>query len=267
MSLALSKASHALIGHMEADDERPPHAFSQLAAALAENATWHGAVGLATCVGWDRPGMRRYVEWQNQLATPEQMRAARFVEIPSLHQAGLFRREAVDQAVEGGEFRDDLRWAVDLHFWLNWFEKGLVVGRVPQILYKWRQHPGQQTRQHGRLSIANMRRCKIDFLTAPNAPLSPAHPAHVQVWSCGSTLRDWVEDLRTCEHPPANIEGVNWKPGTPLPRNCMSRSDLSSKCSQYNRLVRVFAYGMEKPRLKARATFPDWDDELDVFVA
>ena len=32
--------------------------------------------------------MQRYVAWQNTLLTPNEMRAARFLEIPCLHQVG-----------------------------------------------------------------------------------------------------------------------------------------------------------------------------------
>ena len=49
--------------------------------------TWSASFG--------RPGMSRYVGWQNTLQTPDELRAARFVEIPSLMQTGLFRRSAV----------------------------------------------------------------------------------------------------------------------------------------------------------------------------
>ena len=41
--------------------------------------------------------MARYVEWQNELLTPAAMRDGRFVELPSLRQTGLFRREALEK--------------------------------------------------------------------------------------------------------------------------------------------------------------------------
>jgi hypothetical protein len=52
---------------MESDDERPAHAFHTLAAALAEHAHWDGATSLTRCIGWDRPGMRRYVSRVHKL--------------------------------------------------------------------------------------------------------------------------------------------------------------------------------------------------------
>ena len=52
--------------------------------------------------------MRAYVTWQNGQVTPEQMAAARFVEMPALHQTSIFRRAAVTRVLEatGGAYRD-----------------------------------------------------------------------------------------------------------------------------------------------------------------
>merc|ERR1740138_1627863 len=120
MSLCLAQARHGLIGHMESDDERPQHAFEALSRALCTHPEWDGACCQTRCIGWDRPGMQRYVEWQNKQLTPADMRNGRFLEIPCLHQAGLFRRAAVMRATSpAGTFRDDADWAVDMHFWLS----------------------------------------------------------------------------------------------------------------------------------------------------
>jgi len=290
MTLALHRSSHPLIGHMESDDERPAHAFATLAAALAEHTHWDGACCLTRCIGWDRPGMRRYVDWQNRQCSPVAMRAARFVEIPCLHQAGLFRRAAVLAATDHrGAFRDDVQWAVDLHFWLSWFHARLTVGKVPHELFLWRQHPGQQTRSHGRLSIANLRKCKVHFLCRAGGPIHPprpssAHPstcasvsceaaAPVQVWGCGTTLTDWVADLRAAA-PSAMVTAVEWRPGDRLPEDVPDRAAAAREgagagagAEEAAALVRLFAFSMDKPQARTRAAISDWDDELDLFVA
>jgi hypothetical protein len=206
--------------------------------------------------------MNRYVDWQNTLLSPVAMRAGRFVEIPSLHQAGLFRRSAVIAATEGTlQFRDDPQWAVDMHFWLMWFHCGKVCGKIPEKTFFWRQHPKQQTRVHGRLSIENLRKCKADFICRPGGPLCRAAAGEavsaVQVWSIGSTLEGWVHDLLADGNPPGQVVPVEWKPGTPLP----------SVPTPPHRPVRLFAYGSEKVRNIVRQAMQDgWDDELDLFV-
>ena len=162
--LRLSKGRY--IGHMESDDERPGGAFQSMMKELRRHPEWDGVTSQTKCIGWEAEGMERYVAWQNSLTTPLLMQQARFLEIPSMHQAGIFRLEAVLKATGGhqGCFRDDEIWPVDTHFWLSFFDQGLVCGKVDQVLFHWRQHPGQQTRSHGRLSIENLRRCKCHFL-------------------------------------------------------------------------------------------------------
>ena len=51
-------------------------------------------------------------------------------------------------------------------------------------MFFWRQHPGQQTRRHGRLSIENLRRCKCDFLVGPQGSVVPES-------SYGFELSNW----------------------------------------------------------------------------
>eukprot|EP01050_Picozoa_sp_SAG11_P022082 SAG11_NODE_4077_length_2075_cov_3.279352_2_plen_62_part_01 len=60
-------------------------------ARLAAEPGWDGVSCGVELIGWDRPGMGGYVGWQNALLRPEAMAAARFVEIPALHQSAIFR--------------------------------------------------------------------------------------------------------------------------------------------------------------------------------
>ena len=126
---------------MESDDERPGGAFQSMMKALRRHPEWDGVTSQTKCIGWEAEGMERYVAWQNSLTTPELMQQARFLEIPSMHQAGIFRLAAVLKATGGhqGCFRDDEIWPVDMHFWLSFFDQGLVCGKVDQILFHWRQ--------------------------------------------------------------------------------------------------------------------------------
>ena len=271
MTRCLRLTQGKLIGHMESDDERPQGAFSSMVDALLSHPEWDGVTSLTKCIGWDSEGMKRYVEWQNRQNTTEKMKQARFLEIPSMHQTGVFRRVAVDLAIDGrhGCFRDDHMWAVDTHFWLNFFHKGLVCGKVNEILFYWRQHPGQQTRTHGRLSIENLRRCKCHFLCKDGGFIwedtERAEHVVVQVWTSGNseTLKGYTDDLREelrCLGKSSRCEvvGVEWKPGQELP----SLTKFKNR-----KFVRLFAFGMEKARQRVRAEISDWDDRRDIFVS
>jgi hypothetical protein len=104
--LAYRHARAPLIGEMESDDLRPPRCFLELKRALEANETWDGATSRVSLIGWDRPGMRRWIEWQNAQISPFEMATGRFLEIPALRGSGLFRRSAMER-VAAEEEEDD----------------------------------------------------------------------------------------------------------------------------------------------------------------
>lgn len=273
--LRLSKGRY--IGHMESDDERPDGAFQSMMRSLRVHPDWDGVTSLTKCIGWEAMGMERYVAWQNSLTTPELMQRARFLEIPSMHQAGMFRLEAVLKATGGhqGCFRDDEIWPVDTHFWLSFFDQGLVCGKVDQVLFHWRQHPGQQTRVHGRLSIENLRRCKCHYLCKEDGwiwrGVNSGETVRVEVWTSGGseTLSGWLNELnnelrRHNKTSRCTLVGVEWRPGQSIPDDGENQSNSVRPIKR----VRLFAFGMEKARQKVRNQMEDtWNDDVDIFVS
>ena len=94
----------------------------------------------------------------------------------------------------------------------------------------------------------------------------------MQVWGCGTTLTDWVADLRAAA-PTARVTAVEWRPGDRLPEDVPDRAAAAARegagegAEEVAALVRLFAFSMEKPQARTRAAISDWDDELDLFVA
>lgn len=75
---------------------------------------------------------------------------------------------------------------------------GIDIGMVPRMLFYWRQHSGQQTRSHGRLSVSDMRKCKCEFLCMDGGPIWPESSTEsvtIEIWRTGQTLDGWVDDL------------------------------------------------------------------------
>jgi len=282
MSLALARTTASLIAQMEADDRRPNEkAFALMIAALQAN-NWDGCSDAQPFGATDN--MRAYCAWQNALERPAALAASRFIEIPALHQTGLFTREAVEAvlAATGGCYRDgpappfagdgavaaELDVPVDSCWWLQFFAQGLTCGRVrsppsddaelPETaLFGWRQHPRQKTRVDGRLSTENLRAIKLD------AFLRAYKPKKVVMVSVGRTLEAWAAGLRDHEIAPADVVAVEWRP---------SKRQHAEDCPpQVVRAspdcVRAFAYGNAKARQRIRLRVPDWDDALDTFVA
>src|SRR5262249_59296966 len=90
---------------------------------------WDGVVSRAGVFGFRSEGMRRFVRWQNGLSGPDELARARFVEIPALHQCGLYRRAALEAAGGFVGASEERGWPLDIDFWMRWFERGLKAGR------------------------------------------------------------------------------------------------------------------------------------------
>lgn len=126
----------------------------------------------------------------------------------------------------------------------------------------------KQTRNHGRLSIPNMRRCKCEFLCKIGGPIwtgTETRSSHddvvIEIWSTGCTLDEWVQDM-TAEiahvGKTARVVVVNWKSGISRPTTIENGP----------RRIRLFSFGMEKVRQRVRAIFAsEWNDNDHIFVA
>ena len=215
MSLALSHARAELIAQMESDDERAsPAALATMIAALEARPDWDGVSCAVELVGWSRPGMAEYVAWQNSLLSPEEMAAARFIEIPALHQTAIFRRAAVDHvlASSGGRYRDgpaavaaaaaaaatssasaapaaveaaavgaaaagdELDTPVDLWWWLAFFDCGKRCGKLgPNPNPNLNPHPNPNPNPNPKQLRQAGRAAAARLATAPTA-------AHAHAW-------------------------------------------------------------------------------------
>ena len=244
LATGLASARAPLVAHMEADDRCAADRLCRLRDALDAHPEWDAVVSRAGLLGATTAGMRRYVAWQNALVEPAAMAAARFVEIPALHQTGLYRRARLEQV---GGFRADSRWPVDIDFWMRWFAAGAVVGRVRRVLYRWRQHPAQSTRTSPLHRPEALRACKAWYFVR-----GPAVGRAIDVYSVGATLVAWRDALT--EAGAADVRPVAWQPGARLPPPRPAA-------------VRVFAYGAPRVRARVAAALGAVDPERDWFAA
>lgn len=239
LQAALREARAPLVTHMEADDRCPPDRLRRLRDALTRHPDWDGVVSRVGLIGARSPGMRRYVTWQNGLRTPDAMARARFIEIPALHQAGLYRHERLASL---DAYRGDARWPVDIDFWMRWFAAGARVGKVGRVLYRWRQHPDQSTRTSPLHRLDALRACKAWYFVQ-----GPAQARPIDVYSVGRTLTGWTDALHTAGAP--DIHPIEWRALGPVPP---ARPNA----------IRLFVYGTTgvRQRIATQITDParDW---------
>lgn len=163
------------IARMDADDRCDPTRLSdQLAHARATGAQ------VVPCQWAPFPGGRaRYAAWQNALLTHEEMAAERFVEAPWMQGTALFHKAALE-AVGGwhaGDFMEDYDQVLRL------FAAGVRQEKLPACRYRWRIHPGQDTRRRGQDEV---RALKARHLALPD---------DAYVAGTGESLRAWAGRL------------------------------------------------------------------------
>jgi glycosyltransferase involved in cell wall biosynthesis len=152
----------ALVGRADADDLCLPERLLRQRRLLDERED----LAAVTCRVAPFPeeactaGMRRYFDWQNGLATPEQIARDRFVETPVAHPSLLLRTNALRSV---GGWRD-VDWPEDWDLVLRLHEAGLQIGRVDEVLYRWRVHDLQATRVDQRYSPASFLRARAHYL-------------------------------------------------------------------------------------------------------
>lgn len=244
---ALAASRAPLVAQVEADDRCPPDRLARLVAALAAHPEWHGVTSRAAAFGFASDGMRRYVAWQNALATPDAMARARFVEIPALHQTGLYRRAALEALGSFAGATQTGGWPLDIDFWMRWYERGFVAGKVPRVLYRWRQHARQSTRTRPSHAPESLRRCKAHYFAR-----GPARGRAIDVLSVGATLAGWCASLRAAGC--ADVRAIEWRASAAMP-------------ATRNHAIRLFAYGTAPARERVAAHLGRLDPDRDWFAA
>ena len=284
------------VGEMESDDLRPPRAFAELVEALEANPTWDCATSRIELCGSDREGMKRFERWQNDLLEPEALASGRFLEIPALRATALFRREKLNElrvkCGDGAIYRDLWQkdgvvldfaaapagapvaesrphrwWPVDSDFWNRWFHHGFTAGKVPKVLYHWRQYDAQSTRTHSRCSLEQLRRCKAYYfaLGALAGHFSPAPVRKIALYGVGETLDAWHEALeREISDQSAHVPESDRIAVVPL-----SHSPGFARWKPHDAtddVLHVFVFGMEPARAKIRRAINRSFDKLSTDV-
>lgn len=128
-----------------------------------------------------RQGFQIYLEWLNSLVSDSDIRREIFIESPLVHPSVMFRRAWVEK-VGGYQERG---WAEDYDLWLRLYLAGGKFGKVPQVLFSWREHPDRLTRTDNRYSLENFLRAKAHYLVC--GPL--AGRDGVILWGAGMVGR------------------------------------------------------------------------------
>lgn len=162
LQAGLAECRGDLVARMDADDLCRPDRFARQV-ALLDSRPDLSAVGSLVRVfplATRTAGMARYEGWLNSLVDPGEIARDLFVESPLVHPSVTFRLAAV---IEAGGYRDS-GGPEDYDLWLRMWERGALFGKVPEVLFFWRDHPGRVTRTDPRCHRDRFRDLKIGAL-------------------------------------------------------------------------------------------------------
>jgi len=179
----LERCDGKLVARMDADDVAHPRRLELQIAALEAA----GGPDIISSLVTHFPrqslgeGFRIYEGWLNSLVSHDDIFRERFIESPLPHPSIMARREDLRSI---GGYRD-MGWPEDYDLWLRLAGHGKTFGKVPRVLYLWRQHEGRLTRTDSRYSVERFLTCKAHHLV--EGPLAESVP--VIVWGAGQTGR------------------------------------------------------------------------------
>ncbi|WP_455210879.1 glycosyltransferase [Kaarinaea lacus] len=132
------------------------------------------------------PGYQKYIRWQNQCLTPQDMRDEIYVESPIAHPSVMMRRNVV---VELGGYRQG-EFPEDYDLWLRMINHGMRLAKVPQVLLKWRESRCRASRVDKRYQ-----KQKFDQLRSEHLARDPRIHTHrpLVLWGAGRKTRKRVE--------------------------------------------------------------------------
>ncbi len=150
INTGLRNAKGRLISRMDADDISYKSRLQKQAKFLQE----HHRIDVVSCQADfhsdcnKSTGFELFVQWQNQILTPEDHFLNRFIESPLAHPTIMFRKRLIEQY--GYYLTDSV--PEDYELWLRWMSHGVHFQKIAEPLLLWNDHSHRLSRTHNNYS-------------------------------------------------------------------------------------------------------------------
>ncbi len=159
-----AEARGRYLARMDADDIAEPGRFQAQFALMERHLDMAGCGCLVEYFPEEavRDGARRYSSWINGVVARDEIEAGMFVECPLAHPTFFMRAAAVESV--GGYV--DRAWPEDYDLVLRLWAAGHALGKVRDVLLRWREGPERLSRIDDRYTAAAFLECKVHYLRA-----------------------------------------------------------------------------------------------------
>lgn len=268
LNLGLGDVRGRLLARMDADDLSLPTRLAKQRAALEQASSLFGvACQVAALPAKSGSGMRRYLAWQNGLCTREELARERFVESPLIHPSVMMRTATLRERLGGWR---ECGWPEDWDLFLRAFDAGLRFERVPEVLLRWRLHPGQLTRNDPRYSAERILTARAHYLSRYLCGAVRSRPCWIL--GAGPTGKRLVKALAREQSEIAGLVDVDPKKIGGIIRDGARRWPVISSeafLALRSRPFAVAAVGSPQGRERVRAFLmaAGWREDQDFVVA
>jgi glycosyltransferase involved in cell wall biosynthesis len=272
LNLALAEARGRFVARMDADDVAEPFRFErQLARLDAEpglDAVSCRVEGFPTRALGE--GMRRYLDWQNSLVEPDELRRDRFVEASIIAPTLMIRAGTLRETL-GGWLDNDGPEDWDLILRLH--EAGGRIARVPETLHHWRQHADQATRTDSRYDADHLLATRARYLARYLTREAARHRRSIWLLGAGPVGKALAESLTGegaeiegfAEIDPRKIGNIVQRAGRKWPVISMDELLAAGPTSCY--AVAAVGRAGARERIRSFMSAAGWVEERDFIAA